>query len=324
MLHLVAQALEHRFGDFAKLFFVVHEQHAARAVTQGGGFAHTGFKGLFGDGQKGGERGPDAHRGIDPELTAVFTNDGKHGGEAETGASFFGRKEGLEYAVDFVVGDTGTVVLHLDLHVVASAEARESVRGQGDGAAGDVDATLGRVGHGLHGVDDEVLEYLNHLAAVDFDGAGGFVGIECHDDGAAGGGDPDGVAKNIGRTGDREGAAGISLGEGEELAREGFGRHAGGFGVAQFVVIAIVFGDGDGAEDGGERIVEIVGNATGELTQGVEAIGADEFLGAERHLLRVAEDDDETDHLLLIISELAGGPDDGPGRSGVGIERVLG
>ena len=70
------------------------------------------------------------------------------------------------------------------------------------------------------------------------------------DTGLPGGGNPHGVIENIYRFDHREGAAGIALGEGEQLTGQSLGRHAGGLGIAQLVEFSIVFRQGDAAQNG--------------------------------------------------------------------------
>ena len=89
------------------------------------------------------------------------------------------------------------------------------------------------------------------------------------------------------------------------------------FGVAEGGVVAVVFGEGDGAEDGGEEVIEIVRDAAGEQTKGFEAVRLHEFLGCEGHLVGVAEHDDDTAGAAVGAEGGAGGPDDRGGRLAV-------
>jgi hypothetical protein len=80
----------------------------------------------------------------------------------------------------------------------------------------------------------------------------------------------------------------------------------------------VVLGLRDAAENGGEKVVEIVGDAAGELSQRFEAVGPDDFLGAKGHLLRIAEDHHDAQGFALLIPCLARRPYDRGGHFSVG------
>ena len=153
---------------------------------------------------------------------------------------------------------------------------------------------MGRRRHRLDRVDDEVLENLEDLRAVDLDGLGIVGDLESDLRDGTGGRDFDRIEEDFFGGTDRLGAN-AALGEGEELFRETFGGVAGFLGVGEDGAIALGgAGNRDGAEDRGEEVVEIVRDAAGEEAEGLEAVGFHQLIGRERHLFGVAENDDDT------------------------------
>ncbi len=306
----VVEALEHVCGERRDLRVVVHEQNAAGAEAEGRSAARLDFDGSVGAREENGERGAGADDGVDAELAAVFADDGEHGGEAEAGAVFFRGEERIEDLFEIFRGDAAAVVANFELDVIAGGERRNLVGGEvGVGGAELQLRAVRSAGHRLEGVDDEVLEDLKNLSAIDADGLDVFGDLEGDFGVGAGGGDLDGVGEDVFRGDDALGA-GAAFGEHQELFRETLGGEAGFFGVVEGGVVAVVFGERDAAEDGGEKIVEVVGDAAGEETEGFEAVGFDELLGGEGHLGGVAENDDDAARFAGGIVGGAGGPDD--------------
>ena len=101
------------------------------------------------------------------------------------------------------------------------------------------------------------------------------------------------------------------MGEAEEFFGEVFCLQAGVFGVGEGVRVKRVFREGDAAKNGGEEVVEIVGEAAGELADGFKPIGFDELVGRETHFCGIAEDDDETAGLAGLIKGGTSGPENG-------------
>src|SRR5690606_31530869 len=249
----VFQAGDHAAGEFADLGVVIHEQDAAGAEAQGGRGAGFGLHGFFGLGQEDGEGGAFADAGVHAELSAVAADDGEHGGEAEAGAVFLGGEEGGEDVFGDVGRDAGAVVGDLDLHVVAGGQRGDVAVAEADVDGAQPDEAGVGLGDGLDGVDDEVLENLHDLAALNAQGADGLGGFEGDGHGAAGGGHAHGVLQQVeGGDGLVNGVA-AAFGEGEQLAGEGLGGEAGGLGVVEVVELAVFLRGGDAAEDGGEE-----------------------------------------------------------------------
>ena len=105
-----------------------------------------------------------------------------------------------------------------------------------------------------------------------------------------------------------------ALGEREELFRKVLCLEARVLGVAESGGVAVVFAEGNRAEDSSEEIVEIVGDAAGEETEGFPAVGFDEFFGREGHLLGVAENKDDAVRFTVGAEGRARRPDDGGRR----------
>jgi hypothetical protein len=138
----------------------------------------------------------------------VFAHDRKDGGEAEAGALFFGGKERLEDFPEVFLRDAGAVVLNLYLHVGAGWQGWNFAFSHDDigRAQGYAARAWGR--HGLHGVDDEVLENLEDLAAINFYRGSSVFHLDGYNGGAAGGCDAHGILKNLGRGDDLLGGVG--------------------------------------------------------------------------------------------------------------------
>ncbi len=188
----------------------------------------------------------------------------------------------------------------LDHHVVAAEDhgaVAVEVAAEPDVAGGDAD--LAAAGHGVAGVDDEVHDHLFELALVDADRGevGCVLDAERHLVGEQ-------AVQQVGEFGERvlevdDGRAqGLLAREGEELADEGGG--AVGVLADLHEVAVLLVGDVVAHEeqvavavDRGQEVVEVVGDAAGELADGLHLLGLDElgFQGLE--LGRVGEDGED-------------------------------
>ena len=319
----VAEALQHAAGEQTDVRIVVHEEDAAGAlgVVERGGAAGLDFLGLVGPGQKDRESRADPQLGLDAQLAAMASDDGEHGGEAQAGAGLLGGEERVEDLVEVLGLDAAAVVPHLHGDVRARGESGDLARGELDVGGGNPDMTLPG-GHGLDGVDDKVLEHLQDLGAIDADRAG--VGRDRHFDlhGGTGGGQADRVGENVAGLHDLADSAAATR-KSKELLAQGLGREAGALAVFQSRIITVFLGHGNTAQNGGEEVVEIVGDAAGELAEGREAVRANQLLGREAHLARVPEDDDGADEPAGGIRHGAGTEGEGLGRGRADIEREL-
>ena len=242
----------------------------------------------------------------------MLAHDVEHGGEAEAGAVFLGGEEGVENLLEVLRRDAVAVVLHLELHVVAGGQRRNLALGERGVAGAQPHVARAALGHGLHGVDHEVLEDLQDLRAVGEDVVHAGHHLDHHLGAGAGGGDARGILQH------REGGqhrlhGGAALGEGEELLGQTLGGHARILAVLERRVVAIVLRERDAAEDGGQKIVEVVRDAAGEHAKRFETVGLDEFLGGQGHLQGVAEDNDRAGNPAVGVPHRAPAEQDGLG-----------
>ncbi len=174
--------------------------------------------------------------------------------------------------------DAVAVILHADAHVCAGPEIgmRERIA-LGKGAGGDGERNpAGAPAEGLPGVGAEV-----HQDLMNFRGVGGDGGdLGGQGDAQLGGGGDRGAQQagdlldDRGERGDAV-AAGIGPAEGEEAADEVAGAEAGLVDAVDELDGGLVGGEIEArelhvAEDGGEDVVEIVGDPAGEGADGLE------------------------------------------------------
>src|SRR5690349_4165969 len=230
-------------------------------------------------GQSDGEQGAARGKRLGFDEPAMLADDGHADAQAEAGAAAgtLGGVEGIEDARKSFGADADAVVLKGDDDAVAAAA------GANLEAAG-----LADFADGLLGVGDEIQEDLDELVGVTQDAGKTSVGEKVHFDVVAAQGVfvkleraldeiVDVEKLLLRRTGTREfeqvlhdarGAAGLAMGE-IELAHEGF--------VLASLASALAKKFGD-AEDGGERVVQFVGDAGEHLAHGGEFLGLDELL----------------------------------------------
>ena len=308
----VAEEFEHVDGDVAHWGFVVDNEDAAK--VGGGSIAQADERGVGGGcwnflGDACQTRNEDAELGaaadfaVELDPAAVILDDFLSGGEAEAGAfsGFFGGEESFEDTLAIFRGDAAAVVANGD-------DDEGGGEGFGTGSVGAAgvfdleldDATFFR--KSVAGIDAEIKEDLFDLGAVAEDGGGGFGRFGSDADARV-----DAVAEEALDVGNdlahvrgfflHRAAAGVA----EELFDE-FGGPGGGLaGTFQagfdfgFVAVGGEFGEGDVAVDGGEEIVEVVGDAAGDQAQGAHFLGFPELAFEEGDLGVVTEDPDLAD-----------------------------
>ena len=227
---------------------------------------------------------------------------------------FFCREKRIEDFFDVLGFDAAAVVAHRELDVIAGGERGDLAVGEGNVGGADLQAgPMGFRWHGLQGVDDEVLEDLENLRLVDQDRRDALGHINRNLGIRRGGGDLERVGENFVGC-DDGGRAHAALGEREELFREVLCLEARVLGVAEGGGVAVVFAEGNRAEDSGEEIIEIVGDAADEEAERFAAVGFDELFGREGHLLGVAENNGDAARFTVGAKGRSRRPDDGGRR----------
>ncbi len=235
--------------------------------------------GLFEDGKAENEASALGGVGFGADGAVMLLGDFGGDGETEAGAALFGGVEGEEEAFADVVGEAVTGVGDGDL------DPCEVVAESGFDGEDAEKAAL----HGFRGVVDEVGEGAFDGFEIGHDG--GEIGFECFAEGDA----VEAVVKEQERGVDdgvdvrKAGLGGRELGEGGELIDEGaegsdaseddltaFADDGGGF-VGHAVEVAADALGGEG--DGGEGILDFVGDALGYFLPGELTLGAEEFAG---------------------------------------------
>src|SRR5450756_2101506 len=196
------------------------------------------------------------------------------GGQAQAGAEAgsLGGVEGLEGAGGYLWCHAGSGVGDGEAGVVAGAGAVEAGAGggEGEGAA---------VGHGGAGVDAEVEDGLFQLPGVGPDGGQGGPCVDCEC-----GAGTDAGAEQGARTGDDGvevgalGPGGRAAADDEQLPGQGACPVDGVEDVlrvsADVAGVGAVLDEAGEAGDGAEHVVEVVGDAGGELADGLQPLGA--------------------------------------------------
>ncbi len=223
----------------------------------------------------------------DGDPAAVLFNDAVDGGEAESGAfaDFFRGEEGFEDMGESIWGDTAAGIGDFEEHVGAGVGV--GLGGGGifvDGGALGADEELAAFGHGVAAIDGEVEDNLFEHDGVDLDV--GEVGGEGEVDGDT---FADGALHHIGHVFDElvgvehDWLEELFSAEGEELS----GEVGGAFGSEGDLLEGGGFlgvGGVEGAEDfcvaldDGEEVIEVVGDAAGELADGFHFLGLAELI----------------------------------------------
>ncbi len=316
-VEFVFEAGEHRAGEFPDFGIVIHEEHAAGSEFEGWNAAGFDFSGAFGFGEIDGECGAVSGFGLDGDLAVVIADDGVDGGKAEAGSGGFGGEKGFENAVEIGGRNSFAGIAHGDFDVISGGETVDF--GVAEGLVFRLDLKqAGRIFHCLDAVDDQVLENLVHPAGVDEDGMQIGSDVQSEFRFRSGGGEAGGVAEEV------SGIEGLSsgfaaAGKGEELAGERFGGEAGFFAVFERFPIAGFPGQRDSADDGGEQVVEIMGDASGEESERFHPVAFHQFLGRERHLVGIAENEGGSEKALVGLKRNAGQNE----RAGIGGFRFI-
>ena len=232
-------------------------------------------------------------------MAAALLDEAVDLGEAEAGAfaEGLGGEEGFEDAGDDVGGHAGAVVPDGNSDVVAGGTSGSWARSVSSRVALAVSMTTrqGGVGRcvggrapgqdGVAGVDGEVQEGVFELVGVGVGGpeAAGEDGFDVDEV-------AEGAAEEVCGAGDElvevdgSGEEGLAAGEGEEAGGEGGGAGGAVEGVVEEALGAVIDGaaaeEVEAADDDGEEVVEVVGDASGELADGFHLLGlAELFLG---------------------------------------------
>ncbi len=222
---------------------------------------------------------------IQPDVAPALLDDAVRHGESETGAlsQFFGSEEGFEGAGLHFAIHAVACVAHEDLHVLSGFE----IFGLADRVMSD--AEIARLNgkpaasrHSVLRVDGQIDEHLLDLVRVGLhpsqivlrqEGQLDILFNEAFEEAEE-------VADDVVEV-DHFGAQHLAAAEGEQLTGE-HGRAVGGLfdlgePLAQILVAGIVQDDFDVAIDDGQQVIEVVGNASGELAHGLHFLGLHEL-----------------------------------------------
>ena len=302
---VVAVAAQDCGRKFADGVFVFDEEYGF-CSAQGVGARVAGLVGQVLTGEVGGDGGSFAEGAFGGDVSVALLYDAVDGGESEAGAVLPvpGGVEGFEHACEGGFVHAGAGVAHDEGDVAAGGDfvraggARLSEVGVGGG-----EGEFSAFGHGLAGVDGEVDDDLLDLDGIGVDGAQFIGGAEVEADILAEetGQDPDHVFEEEVEV-EVSGLKYAAAAEGEQLRGEGGGAFCGladfgEVGICGVVGADAAQGDFAVAGDGGEEVVEVVGNTAGESADGFHFRGVAE-LGLEEFLLGdVADDVDDVFHL---------------------------
>ena len=235
----------------------------------------------FGGGEKDGEGGSLADFAFDLDSAVVVFDDFLADGEAQAGAvgfvgagGAFGGEEGLEDFGHELFGDAGAAVDDLDFDLVFDQR-----RLDGEGAA--------FAEHGLAGVDEEIEEDLLDLYAVgvdveiglnlDAEGDAVFLRVAGQNDEGLFDDplDGDGVKRGLpAREAEHGGANFPGLLGADESLGEGFADE----GHIGLVALGALKGELGIADDGGEEVVELVGDDGGDGADGRQSLRLHELM----------------------------------------------
>ncbi len=114
------------------------------------------------------ESGAAAELGIHIDLAIVFADDGIGAGEAQTAGVFTGGKIGIENPGQDFGLDAHAEIAHQNFHVLARAQRRQKAGGEFHVLGAHFD--FATVGHGLDGIEHDVVDDLAELAFVHIHG----------------------------------------------------------------------------------------------------------------------------------------------------------
>ena len=167
-VHLVAEEFQRRLRQLADEILVVHHEDAAVALHVRDRLRLRRLHLFLGGGQMDVELSADTPRRVGGDDAVVLLDDGIGCGEAEAGAFVLRGEIGVEDFAEVLGFDAGAVVLDGDAAVAPGDQPQRRVRLDRDVVGGD--AHDAAAGHGLHGIDDEVLDDLAELALIHLDG----------------------------------------------------------------------------------------------------------------------------------------------------------
>ena len=211
-------------------------------------------------------------RGLDRDVAARVGDDAVHGREAEPGALARGLRG--EERLEGAVGDVG-------LHAGALVG---DPHGDGVALAGDGDAQRAAVGHRVAGVDGEVHEHLLQARAVGEDRGQVVADGDLQLDELA-----ERAREQRLEVGDERadvehlGVHDLAAAEHQQLARERGGALGGAADLVDVLahgreLVQLVAGERDAGQDHRQQVVEVVGDAAGELADALQALGLREAL----------------------------------------------
>ena len=286
--HRAAQLGELHAHHAAHVGVVLGQQHQLAGQVGGGHVAPCGQAGLgfgFLDArQQQGHRGAAGLATADAHAAARLLGEAIHHRHAQAAAhaELLGGEEGLEDPRQGAAVHAHAVVGDGDLHVVAGRDFEVGGGVHVEVLEGRFDAQLAPVGHRVAGVEGQVEEGVLELVGVHHGHQAGL---------AAGGGHRDGAGQRatdqLGHAEDQLidldgfGFEGLAAGKAEQAADE-LGAPVGGvhgrldevFG--EGVVGVVLFECHQVADDHREHVVEVVGEAAGELADGFHLLGLGE------------------------------------------------
>jgi hypothetical protein len=207
-------------------------------------------------------------------VAAALLDDAVHDREAEPGAVLarLGREERLEDALEHLAVHAAAVVAHAQLHVVARGQIGQRL-GQPLLADGDRDAAA--AGHGVARVDHQVQQHLLDLRGIDPRRArpGRRADVEVHVLAERTGQDALGAAHGLAQIHHLR-VGSLPAGEGEQPPHQRGGAIGGGADRVQLGRDLRAARQPQGqelgrADDAGEQVVELVGDATRQAADGV-------------------------------------------------------
>ncbi len=272
--------------DAPDAVLVLHDEDRLRARRRRCGLgAAPGPRLRPGPGQVDGEAGAGAGLAVHEDAAAVLLDDALHGGQPQPGALAAGLRgeEGVEDPVQRVGVHAGAVVAHGEAHVGARLEGLQDRTRRVRDVRRDLD--IGRLhgeraaaGHGVPGVDGQVDEDLLRLDRVDEHGMQVLLQRQLHRDVL-----PEERGQHRLLLGDGGGEVhdlaldGLAAAEGQELPGQAGALlrrllHLRDVPLPVRVEPGILQQQLGQAADHGEGVVEVVGDAAGELADGLELL----------------------------------------------------
>src|SRR5690348_3056269 len=308
---LIAERGESGAGDFPKAIVILSKKNgflaAAHALRRRGNGLNLIL--LRGYREKYFEQGSFTQFAFDVQVTAMLFDNAVDSGEAKPSAfaHSFCREKWLKYA--FKVGRVDAGACVADGEPDVGARRRILVSGAhrlGDFERSSLELEFAAIGHGVTGIQAEIHDDLLDLRGINFDGRQVLRQQErqldiAADDFAEQGDDiaDDGVQIDV------AGLENLASRKGEELAREGGGAVSL---MLDFEKISlqlsirrrVLSAQFDPAENGAKHVVEVVGDASGELADGLEFLRLTK-LAFESELFRNVQGSDQEGRPALEI-----------------------